>query len=293
MRFTTLIALVGVATALRIAEPTNLGQEEPETKCKAGKDGKACRQAKWSAAASTLASDACAVEDEKDAAGAAAATAAGALGGKKAAMEAGAAAGAKACPAAVVAPKEEATPAPKVEAVPVVESSPTPEPTQALAHADPVVADDDEEIVVPACKKGEKGLSCRQAKWGAAAATAASDACATDASKEAAGAAAKTAASAKKAAKAAADAGAAAGLTACPAVVASSLSQGDDPVADAKKAMDAACPGTTEAEKADCKTKTATHTKAVAKKLMDDTCPGTTDAEKETCATNKKAYEKL
>merc|ERR1711935_1247431 len=121
------------------------------------------------------------------------------------------------------APVETPVPQPTQNATP---SAPVPEPTQSLAHGDPVVvADDDEEIEVPKCKKGEKGLSCRQAKWGAAAATAASDACATDANKEAAGAAAKTAASAKKAAKAAADAG----LTACP-VVTAALSQ-TDPVA--------------------------------------------------------------
>merc|ERR1712086_1086088 len=101
--------------------PTNLNQEEPETKCKEGKAGKACRQAKWSAAASTLASDACTVDAKKEEAGAAAATAAGEKAGKKAAMEAGAAAGLKACPAPVV---EKVTPV----VAPV--ETPVPTPTQ-------------------------------------------------------------------------------------------------------------------------------------------------------------------
>merc|ERR1712071_116668 len=54
-----------------------------------------------------------------------------------------------------------------------------------------------------------------------------------------------------------------------------SLAQTRGPVEDAKAAMDAACPGTTDAEKATCATKTTAHGKAVAKAARDTACAGT------------------
>merc|ERR1712086_174948 len=45
-----------------------------------------------------------------------------------------------------------------------------------------------------------------------------------------------------------------------------------DPVATALTAKNDACPGTTDAEKADCATKTTAYNKAVAKKAKKDAC---------------------
>ena len=90
MKFTTLIALVGVASAIRISE---------EPTCAKGPDGQACRSKKWALEAKDAAVAACTIDDKKVAAGDAAATAVGSIKNKEKALTAGADAGAAACPA--------------------------------------------------------------------------------------------------------------------------------------------------------------------------------------------------
>merc|ERR1711935_1257045 len=90
MKFTTLIALVGVASAIRISE---------EPTCAKGPDGQACRSKKWALEAKDAAVAACTIDDKKVAAGDAAATAVGTIKNKEKALTAGADAGAAACPA--------------------------------------------------------------------------------------------------------------------------------------------------------------------------------------------------
>merc|ERR1711935_554032 len=90
MKFTTLIALVGVASAIRISE---------EPTCAKGPDGQACRSKKWALEAKDPAVAACTIDDKKVAAGDAAAAAVGSIKNKEKALTAGADAGAAACPA--------------------------------------------------------------------------------------------------------------------------------------------------------------------------------------------------
>merc|ERR1712086_799573 len=90
MKFTTLIALVGVASAIRISE---------EPTCAKGPDGQACRSKKWALEAKDAAVAACTIDDKKVAAGDAAAAAVGSIKNKEKALTAGADAGAAACPA--------------------------------------------------------------------------------------------------------------------------------------------------------------------------------------------------
>merc|ERR1711935_194769 len=89
MKFTTLIALVGVASAIRISE---------EPTCAKGPDGQACRSKKWALEAKDAAVAACTIDDKKVAAGDAAAAAVGSIKNKEKALTAGADAGAAACP---------------------------------------------------------------------------------------------------------------------------------------------------------------------------------------------------
>merc|ERR1711935_337673 len=101
MKFTTLIALVGVASAIRISE---------EPTCAKGPDGQACRSKKWALEAKDAAVAACTIDDKKVAAGDAAATAVGTIKNKEKALTAGADAGAAACPAPKKDTKVDGTP---------------------------------------------------------------------------------------------------------------------------------------------------------------------------------------
>ena len=90
MQFPCLIALVGVASAIRITEGPD---------CAKGPDGQACRSKKWALEAKDAAVAACTIDDKKVAAGDAAAAAVGTIKNKEKALTAGADAGAAACPA--------------------------------------------------------------------------------------------------------------------------------------------------------------------------------------------------